>query len=215
MLRLASAQYQVVLVVVCLPELRARDTSPVWAPASGTSRLIKVLLPTPDGPSTRVVRPASQGPSAMHVEYIRRPEAYDVRPLWLSEDEYAALVDYVLAPADMPAQLIAYARYAFDPKRKAGEPALADGMLKKACMLLRAQSESREFEENVRKIVAARVVLSTIGSTALTRPLIAWPGIAAAPKGVRLDTAEEIAKKAGDSFVTAERLLLDDRDPRA
>lgn len=39
----------------------------------------------------------AQGPSAMHVEYIRRPEAYDVRLLWLSEDEYAALVDYVLA----------------------------------------------------------------------------------------------------------------------
>lgn len=35
-------------------------------------------------------------PSAMHVEYVRRPEAFDVRLLWLSEDEYARLTAYVL-----------------------------------------------------------------------------------------------------------------------
>jgi uncharacterized protein (TIGR02117 family) len=37
----------------------------------------------------------AQGPSAMHVEYVRRPESFDVRLLWLSEDEYARLVAYV------------------------------------------------------------------------------------------------------------------------
>ncbi len=37
----------------------------------------------------------AQGPSAMHVAYLRRPEDYDVRLLWLSEDEYARLVAYV------------------------------------------------------------------------------------------------------------------------
>ena len=37
----------------------------------------------------------AQGPSAMHVEYIRRPEDFDVRLLWLSEDEYARLLAYV------------------------------------------------------------------------------------------------------------------------
>jgi uncharacterized protein (TIGR02117 family) len=31
----------------------------------------------------------------MHVEYLRRPESFDVRLLWLSEDEYARLVGYV------------------------------------------------------------------------------------------------------------------------
>lgn len=39
----------------------------------------------------------AQGPSAMHVEYVRRPEDYDTRLLWLSEDEYARLVAFVRA----------------------------------------------------------------------------------------------------------------------
>jgi uncharacterized protein (TIGR02117 family) len=39
----------------------------------------------------------AQGPSAMHVEYVRRPENYDVRLLWLAADDYARLVDYVRA----------------------------------------------------------------------------------------------------------------------
>ena len=52
-----STQYQVVLVVVCLPELSAREISPVSAPACGTSRFTSVLLPTPDGPRIRVVLP--------------------------------------------------------------------------------------------------------------------------------------------------------------
>ncbi|MCU0951048.1 MAG: TIGR02117 family protein [Burkholderiaceae bacterium] len=37
----------------------------------------------------------AQGPSAMHVEYLRRPEDYDVRLLWLSEDEVGRLVAYI------------------------------------------------------------------------------------------------------------------------
>jgi len=37
----------------------------------------------------------AQGPSAMHVEYVRQPERYDVRKLWLGDDEYARLVAYV------------------------------------------------------------------------------------------------------------------------
>jgi uncharacterized protein (TIGR02117 family) len=39
----------------------------------------------------------ARGPSAMHVEYVRRPEAYDARSLWLRADEYARLVAYVRA----------------------------------------------------------------------------------------------------------------------
>ena len=57
MLRSLSTQYQVVLVVVCLPELSACEISPVSTVAPGTSRLISVLLPEPEGPSTSVVLP--------------------------------------------------------------------------------------------------------------------------------------------------------------
>jgi two-component system CheB/CheR fusion protein len=49
------------------------------------------------------------------------------------------MVDYVLPPAEMAEQLIAYARVAFDPARPCG-PALRDGFLKKVCLLLRAHS---------------------------------------------------------------------------
>ena len=55
--RAASIQYQWVLVVVCLPEFSACEISPVSTEAPGTSRLISVLLPEPDGPSTSVVLP--------------------------------------------------------------------------------------------------------------------------------------------------------------
>ena len=54
-----SSQYQRVLVVVCLPELRAWEISPVCAPASGSSQLMRVLLPVPEGPSTSVFLPCS------------------------------------------------------------------------------------------------------------------------------------------------------------
>ena len=58
--RAASIQYQVVVVVVCLPVLSTREISLVAACAPGTSRLISVLLPTPEGPSTKVRLPASR-----------------------------------------------------------------------------------------------------------------------------------------------------------
>ncbi|HEU5295428.1 MAG TPA: CheR family methyltransferase, partial [Burkholderiaceae bacterium] len=51
------------------------------------------------------------------------------------------MVDYVLPPAEMPAQLIAYARHAFDPARKPAVPPLQrDGVLKRLCVLLGAQT---------------------------------------------------------------------------
>ena len=43
--------------------LRAWEISPTWALASATSRLTRVLLPAPLGPSTSVARPASSGAS--------------------------------------------------------------------------------------------------------------------------------------------------------
>ena len=53
---------------------------------------------------------ATEGPSAMHVEYLRRPQSYDARALWLSPDEYARLVAYVRAgfrrdPAGAPLRI--------------------------------------------------------------------------------------------------------------
>lgn len=40
---------------------------------------------------------AARGPSAMHVEYVRHPDDYDARLLWLGREEFARLVDYVRA----------------------------------------------------------------------------------------------------------------------
>lgn len=47
-LRASSIQYRLVVVVVCLPVLSTREISLVAACAPGTSRLISVLLPTPE-----------------------------------------------------------------------------------------------------------------------------------------------------------------------
>ena len=54
-LAMRSTQYQVVVVVVCLPELSACEISPVTTWAPGTKELMSVLLPEPEGPSTKVV----------------------------------------------------------------------------------------------------------------------------------------------------------------
>lgn len=40
---------------------------------------------------------SGQGRGAMHVEYLRRPQDYEVEPMWISPEEYAALVAYVRA----------------------------------------------------------------------------------------------------------------------
>src|SRR5262249_2456864 len=50
------------------------------------------------------------------------------------------MVDYVLGPSEIPAQLIAYVRHAFDPDRTAAPSATANGILRKICILLRAQT---------------------------------------------------------------------------
>ena len=60
----SSNQYHWVCVVVCRPELRASEISPTWAWASGTSRLMSVLLPVPLGPEHKAVlavEPGQQG----------------------------------------------------------------------------------------------------------------------------------------------------------
>jgi hypothetical protein len=43
--------------------LSARETSPTCAFASGTSALMRVLLPVPEGPRTSVLWPAMRGMS--------------------------------------------------------------------------------------------------------------------------------------------------------
>jgi two-component system CheB/CheR fusion protein len=50
------------------------------------------------------------------------------------------IVDYVLAPADMPAQLLGYVRHAFDPGRRPPAGGMRDGLLRKVCLLLRAHT---------------------------------------------------------------------------
>jgi two-component system CheB/CheR fusion protein len=50
------------------------------------------------------------------------------------------MVDYVLAPSEIPAQLVAYAKHAFDPSRAPAVTSTRDGVLKKICVLLRAQT---------------------------------------------------------------------------
>jgi hypothetical protein len=60
-LRPASIQYSVVLVVVCLPEFSACEISAVSTCACGTKRLVRLLLPAPEGPSTKVFFPSISG----------------------------------------------------------------------------------------------------------------------------------------------------------
>jgi two-component system, chemotaxis family, CheB/CheR fusion protein len=50
------------------------------------------------------------------------------------------MVDFVLPPAEIPAQLIAYVHHAFDPARKPEQAPLRDDLIKKMCTLLRAQT---------------------------------------------------------------------------
>jgi two-component system CheB/CheR fusion protein len=62
------------------------------------------------------------------------------------------LVDYVLPPAEMPAQLIAYVTHAFGKKPRPVAPpsAKAENTLKKICILLRAQTghDFSQYKEN-------------------------------------------------------------------
>lgn len=68
------------------------------------------------------------------------------------------LVDYILPPAEMPAQLIAYVKHAFEnrgPRPKVRQPKV-DETLKKICVVLRAQTghDFSQYKENtlVRRI---------------------------------------------------------------
>lgn len=59
------------------------------------------------------------------------------------------MVDCVLPPDQIPAQLIAYARHAFDPDRATAKPATRESLLKRLCVLLRAQTghDFRQYKE--------------------------------------------------------------------
>ena len=76
----------------------ARPLSFNWIAYGRADRAIYLNTPTwselDAGTAVRAL--SGQGPSAMHVEYLRRPEDYDAQLLWLSADEYADLVAYVL-----------------------------------------------------------------------------------------------------------------------
>ena len=77
----SSTQYQVVDVVVCLPLCKALEIMLVAALACGTRRLIKVLLPAPDGPSTSVMRPCSASFSLSKSSvWLRKPNGSTWQP---------------------------------------------------------------------------------------------------------------------------------------
>jgi len=68
------------------------------------------------------------------------------------------LVDYVLPPAEMPAQLIAYVAHAFGGRRRMGPPPLpvVEDALKKIFVLLRAQTK-HDFSRYKQSTIARRV----------------------------------------------------------
>ncbi len=68
------------------------------------------------------------------------------------------LVDYVLPPAEMPAQLIAYAAHAFGklPRQAAVPPYRAEDNLKKICILLRDQT-GHDFSQYKQNTLIRRV----------------------------------------------------------
>jgi len=68
------------------------------------------------------------------------------------------LVDYVLPPAEMPAQLIAYVAHAFGRTHRMAPPALpvVEDTLKKILVLLRAQTK-HDFSQYKRSTIARRV----------------------------------------------------------
>ena len=78
--RSASTQYQWVLVVVCLPEFRACEISPVSTVAPGTSRLMRVLLPEPEGPSTSVTFAAQVLQKHFPIHLVRLRQAQGSTP---------------------------------------------------------------------------------------------------------------------------------------
>ena len=66
------------------------------------------------------------------------------------------LVDFVLPPARMPAQLLAYARHAFDHDRPPARPLSRDGVMRKIFVLLRAQT-GHDFSQYKETTLTRRV----------------------------------------------------------
>jgi two-component system CheB/CheR fusion protein len=66
------------------------------------------------------------------------------------------LVDYVLAPAEMPQKLIAYVRHAFQRERDASSGKLGDGLLRRLCLQLRAQT-GHDFSQYKETTLVRRV----------------------------------------------------------
>ncbi len=76
------------------------------------------------------------------------------------------LVDFVLPPGEMPAQLMAYVRHAFDPARKPAPALLRDGLMRKLCVLLRMQTGhdfSQYKETTLLRRMERRMALHQLG----------------------------------------------------
>ena len=66
------------------------------------------------------------------------------------------MVDYILPPSEIPAQLIAYARHAFDSARKPPPSPERAGLLTKLCALLRAQT-GHDFSQYKQTTLVRRI----------------------------------------------------------
>jgi two-component system CheB/CheR fusion protein len=66
------------------------------------------------------------------------------------------LVDFVLAPADMPAKLVSYVHHAFDRQREKAAGKLGDGLLHRLCEQLRAQT-GHDFSQYKETTLVRRV----------------------------------------------------------
>ncbi|HSN31763.1 MAG TPA: chemotaxis protein CheB [Ideonella sp.] len=80
---------------------------------------------------------AVKGEGGLVIAQAPETAEYDGMPRSAIE---TGLVDYVLAPADMPVHLVTYAGHAFAPERKLPSASTREGFLKRACELLRAQT---------------------------------------------------------------------------
>ncbi len=102
---------------------------------SQRERAICIVMSGTGSDGTQGLR-AVKGEGGLTIAQAPETAEYDGMPRSAVD---TGMVDHVLAPADMPARLIAYARHAFDPALKPPAPQRGS-LLKKLCMLLRAQT---------------------------------------------------------------------------
>ena len=117
-------------------------------------RAICIVLSGTGSDGTQGVR-AIKGEGGMVMAQNPESTEYDGMP---RSAIATGLVDYMLPPAEMPAQLIAYAAHAFGKTRRPVSPPTpkAENTLKKICILLRAQT-GHDFSQYKQNTLTRRV----------------------------------------------------------